>query len=172
MENLKSSVLSHVDTHTELPRSQTLLQSEKWHKQKKEADEEESPQTNRVFSTPSQEAADPNDRANYRCGVCFSDDGVHTDELTMQFTALRKSLKTMPEVNCFAMLRVAGPSPHHLPTTKHHLPRRPLGQLLRMQYDFLRTVRRRGPFQQAGLNKWDVVEGAKARNTKQERDNI
>lgn len=98
----------------------------------------------------------------YRGRVCLRFGGIHKDELTMQFTALRKSLKTMPEVNCFATLSVAT-----LP--EYHLPRRPLGQLLKMQYDFLRTVRRRGPFQQAGLNRWDVVEGAKERNWKQAR---
>lgn len=64
----------------------------------------------------------------------------------------------MPEVNCFATLSVAPfprPPPHNL--LHHH----PLARLLKMQYDFLRTVRRRGPFQQAGLNRWDVAEGKK-----------
>lgn len=73
----------------------------------------------------------------------------------------------MPEVNCFATLSVAPlpPLPHNL------LHRHPPAQLLKTQYNFLRTVRRRGPFQQAGLDRWDVVEGKKERQKerKQER---
>lgn len=77
----------------------------------------------------------------------------------MQFTALKKKViknyarsKLLRHAECCSL---HPPPPHNL--LHHH----PLAQLLKMQYDFLRTVRRRGPFQQAGLNRWDVVEGKK-----------